>query len=329
MTLLPITIATWDYDRVRALMTGAVGVEGCDVRHLALEPEECFHRAWGGEFDVCELGLCSYLVALHRNKSPFVAIPVFTSRMFRHSAVYVRKDRGLDRPSDLKGKTVGVPQYEMAAAVWARGFLSEDFGVRASDVEWVQGGLEEPGRRGAFPMSLPPEISLRAAPDGQSLSRMLADGALDALVTARAPSCFVEGAAGVRRLFADCRRAEIEYFERSRVFPIMHVVGVRRALVEQNPWLPTSLVKAFTAAKRLAEAELREVNALKVGLPWAVAEMEATERLMGRDFWPYGVEANRHALETLARHVEEQGILPHRIAVEEMFAPSTLKELKI
>jgi 4,5-dihydroxyphthalate decarboxylase len=329
MNLLPITIASWDYDRVRALTTGAVEVEGCEVRHLTLAPEECFHRAWGGEFDVAELGLCSYLVALHRNSSPFVAIPVFTSRMFRHSAVYVRPDRGIDRPADLKGKKVGVPQFEMAAAVWARGFLSDDFGVRAADIEWVQGGLEESGRRAPFPVSLPQEIRLGGAPEGQSLSRMLADGSLDALVTARPPSCFENGTDGIRRLFADCRRAETEYFERHRVFPIMHVVGVRRGLVEQNPWLPTSLLKAFTASKRLAEAELREVNALKIGLPWVVSEMEATERLMGRDFWAYGVEPNRRTLETLARHVEEQGILPRRIAIEEMFAPSTLKEVKI
>jgi 4,5-dihydroxyphthalate decarboxylase len=329
MNLLPITVATWDYDRVRALMDGRVRVEGCDVRHISLAPEECFHRAWGGEFDAAELGLCSYLISVARGNSPFVAIPVFTSRIFRHSGIYIRDDRGIDKPADLKGKRIGVPQYEMAAAVWIRGFLHEDFGVAPKDILWQQGGLEISGRRSHVALDPPPGLSLEAIPEGATLSQLLAQGEIDAIITARAPSCFEAGYPHIRRLFPDYRAVEQDYFRRTGIFPIMHVVGIRRALVETYPWLPASLLKACTEAKRLAEGELREVNALKIGLPWVTAEMQATERLMGADFWPYGVEANRKTLATCARYVFEQGITARPVAVEEMFAPSTLKGMKI
>jgi 4,5-dihydroxyphthalate decarboxylase len=329
MSLLPLTIATWDYDRVRALMDGRVRVEGCDVRHLNLAPEECFHRAWGGEFDVAEVGFCSYLMSIARGNSPFIAIPVFTSRIFRHSGIYIRTDRGIDAPADLKGKRIGVPQYEMAAAVWIRGFLQEDYGVAATDIAWHQGGLEIPGRRSPVPLTPPPGLSIQVIPEGATLSKMLVDGELDGIVTARPPSCFDAGHPQVRRLFADYRGVEQDYFRRTKIFPIMHVVAIRRTLAEQQPWLAASLLKAFGEAKRVAEAELREINALKIGLPWVTSEMQATEQLMGSDYWPYGVEANRKTLQTCARYVAEQGITAREIEVEEMFAPTTLKGMKI
>jgi 4,5-dihydroxyphthalate decarboxylase len=329
MAKLEITIATWDYDRVRALMDGRVRVEGCELRHLSLAPEECFHRAWGGEFDVAEIGLCSYLMSVARGNSPFVAIPVFTSRIFRHSGIYIRDDRGIDKPADLKGKRIGVPQYEMAAAVWIRGFLHEDFGVKPTDIAWHQGGLESSGRRSHIAFNPPPGLSITPIPDGATLSRMLAEGEIDGIVTARAPSCFDAGHPHVRRLFPDYREVEQDYFRRTGIFPIMHVVGIRRALADAQPWLAASLLKAFNEAKHIAEADLREVNALKIGLPWVTSETHATERLMGKDFWPYGVEENRKTLETCAHYVFEQGITSREIALEEMFAPSTLKSTKI
>jgi 4,5-dihydroxyphthalate decarboxylase len=329
MSLLPLTIATWDYDRVRALMDGRVQVEGCDIRHFNLAPEECFHRAWGGEFDVAELGFCSYLMSVARGTSPFIAIPVFTSRIFRHSGIYIRTDRGIDVPADLKGKRVGVPQYEMAAAVWIRAFLQEDYGVAATDIAWHQGGLEIPGRRSPIPLTPPAGLSIQPVPEGTTLSQMLLEGHLDAVVTARPPSCFDAGHPKVRRIFADYREVEQDYFRRTKIFPIMHVVGVRRALAEQQRWLPGSLLKAFGEAKRLAEAELREINALKIGLPWVTSEMQATEQLMGADYWPYGVEPNLKTLQTCARYVADQGIMAREVKVEEMFAPTTLKSMKI
>jgi 4,5-dihydroxyphthalate decarboxylase len=329
MSLLPLTIATWNYDRVRALMDGRVPVEGCDIRHFNLAPEECFHRAWAGEFDVAEVGFCSYLMTVGRGNSPFIAIPVFTSRIFRHSGIYVRTDRGIDAPADLKGKLLGVPQYEMAAAVWIRGFLKEDYGVAPVDIAWHQGGLEIPGRRSLVPLTPPAGLSIQAIPEGTTLSQMLAEGQLDGIITARPPSCFDAGHPQVRRLFADYRSVEQDYYRRTKIFPIMHVVAIRRTLAEQQPWLAASLLKGFGEAKRLAEAELREINALKVGLPWVTYEMEATEQLMGTDYWPYGVDANVKTLQTCARYVAEQGITSREVKVEEMFAPTTLRGLKI
>ncbi len=329
MNALSITIATWDYDRVRALMDGRVRVEGCDIRHFSLAPEECFHRAYAGEFDVAEIGFCSYLAAVARGSSPFVAIPVFTSRIFRHSAIYVRNDRGINAPGDLKGKRIGVPQYEMAAAVWVRGFLKEDYGVAPKDISWHQGGLEISGRQSPIAITPPSGVSIENIPAGKTLAAMLADCEIDGIITARSPSCFDAGHPKVRRLFKDSREVEQEYFRRTGHFPMMHVVGVRKRLAEEHPWLPASLVKAFTEAKAIAQADLREVNALKISLPWIVAETRATEELMGTDYWPYGVEANRKTLATCARYLLEQGITPHEVAVEQMFAATTLKATKI
>ena len=322
---LPLTVATWDYDRVRALIDGRVRVDGCEIRHVSLPPEECFHRAWAGEFDVAEVGFCTYLTAVSRAASPLIAIPVFTSRMFRHSAIYVRDDRGIDAPAKLKGKRIGVPQYQMAAAVWVRGFLKEDFGVAPADIAWQQGGLESPGQRSPVNVNQPAGVSIQTIPEGATLSAMLADGALDGIVTARAPSCFAAGHPHVRRLFPNYREVEQDYYRRTRLFPIMHVVAIRKTLVEAHTWLAASLLKAFSEAKRLAEAELREVTALKVELPWVTSELQATEALMGADYWPYGVKANRHTLSTGARYVFEQGITAHAVAVADMFAASTLK----
>lgn len=329
MSLLPLTLATWDYDRVRAMMDRRVGVEGCDLRHINLAPEECFHRAWAGEFDAAELGICSYLTSLTRGLPDFVAIPVFPSRIFRHSAIYVRTDRKIETPQDLRGKKIGVPQYDMAVAVWVRGFLKDDFGVNPEDVEWHQGGLETPGRRSHFSINLPENIKLKNLGDGETLSAMLAQGALDAVITARSPSCFDSGHPNVRRLFDDFREVEIDYYRRTEIFPIMHVIGVRRSLVEQNPWLPVSLLKSFTESKRLAEAELREFNALKLTLPWITAEVAETERLMGKDYWPYGLDGNRTTLDAIARYCFEQGITSRLVSIEEMFIPTTLRKLRI
>lgn len=326
---VPISIAGWDYDRVRALTDGRVEVQGCTITYLTLSPEECFQRAWSGaQFDVSELGISSYLIAHARGDSPYVAIPVFLSRSFRHSGIYVHTGAGIAGPEQLRGKRVGVPVYEMAAALWIRGFLADEHGVTAADMNWVQGGLETSGRASLFAPHLPAGFPLAAAPAGKTLARMLADGEIDALITARAPSTFGTDA-NVRRLFADFRSAERAYFGRTGIFPIMHVCGVRRELVERYPWLAPNLVKAFVAAKALSDSELSEVNALKIGLPWVVAEYEETVRTMGTDFWPYGVEANRATLEALVKYSHEQGLTPRRLTVEELFVPTTLRAVRI
>lgn len=330
MSRLPITIATWDYDRVRALVDGRVRVEGCDVNYLVMPVEECFHRAYfHGEFDVTEIGLSPFLIAASRGIAPYTALPAFLSRTFRHSAVYVRSDRGIERPEDLRGRRIGVPEYQQSAALWARGFLKDDYGLGASDVHWVQGGLHQWGRRDKFPLALPEGFPLSSAPEGRSLSTLLAEGEIDAIISARAPSCFLDGTAPVRRLFPDYRAAEQDYFRRTGLFPLMHAVGIRNDVHERHPWLAASVYKAFAQAKRLADADLAEVTALKIGLPWVTAELEATQQVMGEDFWPYGIEPNRKVIEAMARYSYEQGLAVRQLAVEEIFAATTLEDVAV
>lgn len=330
MSALPITVATWDYDRVRALRDGRVRIEGCEVNYIAAPVEEIFERAFFyHEFDIAEIGFSPYLIALSRGTAPYVAIPAFLSRMFRHAAIFIRTDRGIEGPADLRGKQIGVPEYQMSAALWVRGMLQDEHGIAAKDIRWVQAGLDQAGRRDKFPLNLPPDFPLTRAADGDTLSAMLADGKLDAVISARRPTCFIAGHPSVRRLFNDYRAAERDYYRRSGLFPIMHAVGVRRDLQERHPWLAASAYKAFVAAKRLADAEFAETTALKIGLPWVNAEYDATRELMGDDFWSYEVAANRKTLTAMARYSYEQGLAVKLLAIEDMFAPSTLQEIRV
>jgi len=329
MSRLPITIATWDYDRVRALTDGRVRIEGCDVNYLTMPVEECFERAYfHGEFEVAEIGFSPYLIALSRGITPYVAVPAFLSRMFRHSAVYIRTDRDIEGPADLRGKRVGVPEYQMSAVMWFRGYLQDEFGIAVSDINWVQAGLETRGRRDKFPLNLPDGFPLVSVND-RTLSGMLANGELDAVMSARQPSCFLAGDPMVRRLFPDYRAAERDYYKKSGLFPIMHAVGIRRDVLEKHRWLAASVYKAFAQAKGLADAEFAETAALKVGLPWVAAEYEATVEVMGRDFWPYAIAANHKTLSTMARYSYEQGLAVRLLTVEEMFAEGNLCETKV
>ncbi len=330
MSRLPITIASWDYDRVRPIIDGRVPVEGCDINYLTMPVEECFERAYfHGEFEVAELGFSPFLISLSRGPTPYVALPVFLSRMFRHSAVYIRSDRGIDGPADLRGKTIGVPEYQMSAAMWFRGYLQDEIGIAARDINWVQAGLENPGRKDKFPLNLPAGFPLVSRND-VSLSQLLADGAIDGVMSARRPSCFINGHPKVRRLFPDYRAVEQAYYKKTGLFPIMHALGIRRDIYEKNRWLAASLYKAYVQAKRIADADLAEVTALKVGLPWITAEYEATQAIMGADFWSYGLnEANRKTLSAMARYSYEQGLATRLLNVDEMFANGNLSETRV
>ncbi|WP_028601141.1 ABC transporter substrate-binding protein [Ottowia thiooxydans] len=329
MARLPITIATWDYDRVRPLIDGRVTVEGCDVNYLVMPVEECFHRAYfHGEFEVAEIGLSPFLIALSRGVAPYVAVPAFLSRTFRHSAVYVNSNSGIRTPQDLRGRRIGVPEYQQSAALWVRGFLQDDFGLAPADMQWVQGGLEQVGRKDKFPLNLPPDFPLTSA-SSSSLSSLLACGELDAVISARAPSCFGQPGVPVQRLFPDYRAVEQDYYRRTGLFPLMHAVGVRQDMAEKHPWLAASVYKAFAAAKRISDEDLKEVTALKIGLPWVTAELEATQQVMGEDFWPYGVAANRGALEAMTRYSYDQGLAVRKLEIEEIFAPGTLDAVHV
>jgi len=322
MPSLDISIATGDYDRVRAIKDGRVAVQGCAVRYLTPALEELFIRALiGAEFDACEVSLSSYLIALSRGKTPYRALPVFLSRVFRHSAFYIRTDRGIRAPEDLKGKTVGVPEYQMTAALWARGLVEDEYGVKPSDILWRNGGLEQPGRVEKLALDLPPEVKLTPIGPGETLSAMLADGKLDALVSPRAPSCFTRKAPAVARLFPEYRAAERAYFKKSGLFPIMHVLVAREELLRQHPWLASSLFTAFRQAKDIAIRELEEIGAYNVTVPWLAAELAEIRAVLGEDYWPYGLEKNRRALEAALRYSHGQGLSARKLTIEEAFVP--------
>jgi 4,5-dihydroxyphthalate decarboxylase len=327
---LQLSLAVCDYDRTRAIFDGRAAVEGCDITAVPLEPEESFHRAFKfNEFDVSEISMSSYIMTTARGEAHYVAIPAFVSRLFRHSGIYVRTDRGIATPQDLKGRTVGVPEYQMTANVWIRGILEDEYGVRPSDIKWRRGGLEEAGREERTRMKLAPDIDYGAVPHDRTLADMLAKGEIDALFSARAPSCFLRGAPNVGRLFPDYPAVELAYFRKTRIFPIMHAIGIRRSLVERHPWLAVSVYKAFLKAKALATHELGQIGHLAVTLPWSVAEYDRVRAAMGEDYWPYGVAENRHVLETLMGYSFAQGLSPRKLALDEMFAPATADLSKI
>jgi 4,5-dihydroxyphthalate decarboxylase len=328
--LIRLTLACWDYDRTRALMDGTVRPDGIELVYLNQPVEETFFRMIRyREFDCSEMSLSSYVASLGSENPPFVAIPVYPSRFFRHSCIFVSAKSGIRKPEELRGRRVGVPEYQMTAPVWIRGILSDDYGVKVTDVEHFSGGEEEPGRDEKLKIDLPSEIRLRPIGSNQTLSRMLADGELDALVTARAPSTFYKEPDKVKRLFPNYVEVEKEYYRRTKIFPPMHTVVIRRDVYAANPWVAQSLYKAFTEAKTRAYALYNQTAALPAMVPWLVAEMEETRREMGEDWWPYGLEPNRKALETFLRYHEEQGLSKRRFEPGELFARETLASFKV
>jgi 4,5-dihydroxyphthalate decarboxylase len=309
-------------DRTRPLLDGRVRIERCELEPITGEPEDLFARALRDEeFDITELSLSSYLVVLGKGTSPYVAVPAFPSRAFRHSAVYVRTDRGIDRPEDLAGTTVGVPEFQQTAALWVRGILADRHGVAPSAIRWRSGGLERPGGGERIPIRVREDIDLQPIDPDSTLSDMLADGRLDGLVSPRPPSSFETGHPRVRRLWPDHRREERRFYRDTGLFPIMHVLAVRRELAERQPWLPGNVFRAFQEAKRLAVLDLEQTNFLRVALPWV--DLDEIRDLMGEDYWPYGVAANRGELEAAIRWSFAEGLSPRDIDPSELFHPTT------
>jgi 4,5-dihydroxyphthalate decarboxylase len=330
MGKLRLAMACWNYDRTRALMEGRVPIDGVELNYLNLPVEEIFFRMLRHrEFDVAELSLSSYTVSLFRDDPPFIAIPIFLSRYFRHSCIYVNAGSGIREPKDLMGRRIGNPEYQMTAPVWIRGIMSDEYGVPVTSPTYLSGGEEEPGRPEKIALSLPPEFRLEAIPPDKTLSRMIESGEIDALYTARAPSTYGNGSGKVRRLFEDYASVEREYYLKTRIFPPMHIVAIRRDVYEKNPWVAQSLCKAFTAAQKDAYEELRSTAALKSMLPWLTHHVRETEELMGKDFWPYGYESNIKPLSTFLRYHHEQGLSKRLLTPKEIFAPESLESFKI
>ena len=330
MGKLRLSLGCWDYDRTRALLDGTVRVDGIDLVYLNMPVEETFFRMLRNrEFDVAELSLSSYTVSLFREPKPFIAIPVWPSRFFRHSSIYVNTQSGIREPGDLAGKRIGNPEYQMTAPVWIRGLLQDEYGVPVDSPTYVTGGEEEPGRDEKIKLDLPSNIRVQPIGPTQTLSNMLAEGEIAALQTARMPSTYLTRPDRVRRLFENYPEAEKDYFRRTRIFPIMHTVAIRRELYEAHPWVAMSLYKAFAQAQKIAYDDLYQTAALKTMLPWLTAHVEEARRELGEDFWPYGFHANRHVLDTFLRYHHEQGLSKRRLAPEDLFAPETMERFKI
>jgi 4,5-dihydroxyphthalate decarboxylase len=328
MAKLDLSLACWDYDRVRPLMDGTVRPDGINLNFQPLVVEETFFRMLRHqEFDAAELSMSSYIVSLAKPERPFIAIPVFPSRFFRHSCIYVNADSGIETPHDLIGKRVGSPEYQMTAPVWIRGILAEHYGVPPDRVTHVTGGEEQPGRTEKLPIQLPPNFRVERLTGDQTLAAMLRDGGIDALVTARKPSTY--DGVRVRRLFVDYQQVEQAYWRSTGIFPIMHVVAIRREVYGANRWVARALLKAFAEAQALTYQGLRETAALKGMLPWFNAHVEDTVDLMGEDFWPYGLQRNHKVIETFLRYHAEQGLSDGILTPEDLFAPETLEEFII
>jgi 4,5-dihydroxyphthalate decarboxylase len=338
---IPITIASGEYDRIRAMREGAVKVEGCALTYHVVEPNQLFARNLKNhEFDVSEMSFSTYIALRDQGKAHYTAIPVFLSRAFRHSAIFIRTDRGIASPADLKGKRIGTPEYFTTMLVWLRGLLSDEYGVKPSDLRWRIGPLEQP----APPVQPAPpsdagvalgaaDVEIEVIPAGKTLASLLAEGELDAVFSARPPSCFRrppsplsagEGREAVARLFPDYRAVEQAYYRKAGVYPLMHAVGIRNSLAEQYPWMAENLFNAFARAKDIAVADFAKLSAFALTLPWIEAEYRATQAVLGEDIWPYGVAANRKAIATLCRYLHEQGFTKQRLSVDELFAPGPL-----
>ena len=325
---LNLSLACWNYDRTRAIQDGTIQPDGITINYHDLPVEETFFRMVRyREFDVAEMSLSSYTVSLFKDPAPFIAIPVFPSRFFRHSCIYVSAKSGIKTPKDLIGKKIGVPEYQMTAPVWIRGILAEHYGVPIDSVTYWTGGEEEPGRPEKQSLDLPKNIKVQAIPEDKTLSQMLKDGEIDALHTARAPSTFDNK--HVLRLFPDFRKVELDYWRATKLFPTMHTIAIRREVYEANRWIAQSLFKAFCEAQRRCYEDLKQTAAHMAMLPFMNADIEEAVREMGEDYWPFGFEKNEKVLETFLKYHYQGGLSKRLLKPAELFAPETLEAFKI
>jgi 4,5-dihydroxyphthalate decarboxylase len=329
MSKLQLSVAVGNYDRVRPLFDGVVQIDGVDPVFMMLPPEEIFFRAFRGQdFDICELSMSSFTVKTAAGNCPYVGVPAYVSRAFRHNSIWVRTDH-IKSPADLKGKRVGLPEYQLTACVWARIILEEDYGVKPSDVTWVRGGIEDAGRPEKITIKLPDGVRMEDAPEGTTISQLLERGEIDGFIAPRVPSLAGRKSPNVGMLFADPIAAGKDYFKRTGIFPIMHVTGIRRELVEKHPWLPAAVFKAFSQSKEKCLEALEDTAATKVTLPFVEDQLRLAREFMGHDFWSYGLEPNRKVLETFLRFHHKEGLSSRLVKPEELFHPSTHESFAI
>ncbi len=328
MSNLDITLACWNYDRTRPLADGSVRPDGIDLRYLNYLVEETFFRqARFQEFEASEMSFSSYVVSLFRDPQPFIAIPVFPSRYFRHSCIYINANAGINEPKDLIGKKIGVPEYQMTAPVWIRGILSEHYGVPVDSVTYFTGGEEEPGRPEKIKLDLPDNIKVEAIPEDKTLAQMLRDGEIDAFHTARKPSTYDRKT--VKRMFENYVDVEKDYYNKTKIFPPMHTIVIRRDIYDKHRWVAQNLYKAFVEAQQRVYEDFNQTAALMSMLPWGNAAVEEAIELMGPDWWPYGFEANRESVEVFLKYHFESGLSKRLLKPEDVFAPETLEAFKI
>lgn len=324
MTNLRLNLACGPYDRTQALIDGSIQPEGIDLNYISLQPAEIFWRQLQyNEFDVCEMSLSNYTMLTARPNSPYIAIPAFPSRVFRHGYFFINTEKGIETPADLAGKRGGVPEYSMTAAVYMRGLLQHEYGVRPEQVEWVQGRADRVG------LTLPENIRLSNIPESTELGDLLEAGEIDFLMTANNPLSFRREAATVKRLFPNYAELEKEYYKRTKIYPIMHTVVIRRDIYDNNPWIAMSLYKAFAAAKERCYRMLSETGSPKASFAWLQPMIEAEREIFGDDWYPYGINANRATIDALLQYSHEHGLIDRRLEVEELFAPSTLRDIPL
>ncbi len=319
-----LTVGISTNDRMLPLLLGDVPTPALDLTFDRSSPIGIFRRALqDGAFDVTEMSFAAYCILMSRGERPFVGIPVFVSRMFRHGCVFVREGSSIEAPEQLAGARIGIPEYQMTAVVWMRGILDEYHDVDPKAVQWIRGGVNQPGARGEkMPLRLPKRYSVTDLPEDQSLNSVLLAGDIDALITTRMPEGMESG--GLRYLFPDVKAAERTYYDASGIFPIMHLLVVRREIYDRDPSTAQALYDAFLAAKETSLARLYDIDALSVMVPWLVPEMEASFAALGRDPWPYGYGANRKDFNVFLRYLEKQELLAGSLSPEELFAPELL-----
>ena len=324
MANLRLTLACGPYDRTQALRDGTIRPEGIELNYLALQPAEIFWRMLQfKEFDASELSLSNYTTLVSGGHSPFIAIPVFPSRVFRHGYFFINTRKGIEKPADLASKRGGVPEYSMTAAVYMRGLIQHEYGIKPSQIHWVQ------GRANRLEHGLPPDVQVEQAPPGTELGDLLERGEIDFLMTANNPLSFRRGSPNVRRLFPNYSALEKDYYRRTKIYPIMHTVVIRRDIYDRDPWVALSLYKAFLRAKEYAFALLSETGSPKASFAWLQPMIEEEQEIIGRDWFPYGIGQNRATIEALLQFTHEQGLSERKLTIDELFAQSTLKDIPL